>query len=516
MPSDAEGASRRARLASPVVQSGLEVAYRTDGALRTVLHGASFTIEPGQRVAIVGESGSGKSTTAAAVLGLLPGSGRVTGGRIEFKGEDITRPSATRLASLRGREIGLVPQDPMSNLNPVLKVGRQIAETLAAHGLATGEQARTRAVELMGEAGIPDAARRAQAVPARVLRRHAAARADRHRAGLPAPAADRRRAHLRARRHRAAADPRPPRGAARRPRHLADAHHPRPRAGGRPRRPGGRHVEGPDRRGRAGRRRSSRRPQAEYTRTLVAAAPSVGAARLQASGVRRRLLRRGDRGRRGRLPRATARARRPRTPTTSCWTSSTSPSTSGCAASAASRSSPSTTSASPSGAARTTAVVGESGSGKTTTAQMVLGLETPTSGEVRVRGEVVETARGAQRRAIRRAMQPVFQDPYASLNPTFSIERIIDEPLRGLPRRRPAARRRRVARAARPGGPAADPGPAPAQRAVRRAAAAGRHRPRAGARPRRRGLRRGRLGARRAGAGPDARPCSTTCRTGWA
>jgi peptide/nickel transport system ATP-binding protein len=92
----------------------------------------------------------------------------------------------------------------------------------------------------------------------------------------------------------------------------------------------------------------------------------------------------------------------------------------------------------------TTAIVGESGSGKTTTAQMVLGLEKPTAGEVRVNGEVVETARGAQRRAIRRSMQPVFQDPYGSLNPTFSIESIVDEPLRvfGVGDRK--ARRRRV------------------------------------------------------------------------
>jgi peptide/nickel transport system ATP-binding protein len=92
----------------------------------------------------------------------------------------------------------------------------------------------------------------------------------------------------------------------------------------------------------------------------------------------------------------------------------------------------------------TTAIVGESGSGKTTTAQMVLGLEKPTAGEVLVNGEVVETARGARRRAIRRAMQPVFQDPYGSLNPTFSIENIIDEPLRVFRVGDRASRRRRV------------------------------------------------------------------------
>jgi peptide/nickel transport system ATP-binding protein len=78
----------------------------------------------------------------------------------------------------------------------------------------------------------------------------------------------------------------------------------------------------------------------------------------------------------------------------------------------------------------TTAIVGESGSGKTTVARMVLGLESPTAGTVRVAGEPVAEAKGAQRRAIRRAMQPVFQDPYASLNPMFTVEHIVDEPLR--------------------------------------------------------------------------------------
>src|SRR5699024_1208211 len=93
----------------------------------------------------------------------------------------------------------------------------------------------------------------------------------------------------------------------------------------------------------------------------------------------------------------------------------------------------------------TKALVGESGSGKTTVARMVLGLERPTEGEVRVADDVVEVAKGARRRAIRRAMQPVFQDPYASLNPMFTIEHIVDEPLRvfGVGDRR--SRRERVA-----------------------------------------------------------------------
>src|ERR1700694_5983433 len=93
----------------------LEVRFGADPpAVRRV----GLTVYPGQTVAMVGESGSGKSTTAAAVIGLLPPGGRVSAGRIVFRGTDITHAGARRLESIRGREIGLVPQDPMTNLNP--------------------------------------------------------------------------------------------------------------------------------------------------------------------------------------------------------------------------------------------------------------------------------------------------------------------------------------------------------------------------------------------------------------
>ena len=414
----------------------LEVSYRVGGELRPVLHGDSFTVEAGERVAIVGESGSGKSTTAAAVLGLLPGSGRITGGRIEFKGEDVTAPSAARLGTLRGREIGLVPQDPMSNLNPVLKVGRQIAETLVAHGLARGEQARSRAVELMGEAGIPDAARRARQYPhefsggmrQRVLIAIGLACepelliADEPTSALDVTVQRQILDHLETLR-------------AARGTSLLLITHDLGLAADRADRvvvmSKGRIVEaGPA-------AEILRRPQAEYTRTLVAAAPSVSAARLQAGGGGSDLRQaaaaepaagtadpaRDDRvlDARNLTKHYKLRGQRGQQVVAVDDVSFT--------------------------VARgtTTAIVGESGSGKTTTAQMVLGLEKPTAGEVRVRGEVVEAARGAQRRAIRRAMQPVFQDPYGSLNPTFSIESIIDEPLRVFRVGDRAARRRRVA-----------------------------------------------------------------------
>ena len=93
---------------------------------------------PGETVAIVGESGSGKSTTALAAIGLLPANGRVSGGQILFDGEDISNAGEKRMIELRGNSIGMVPQDPMSNLNPVWKIGYQVRETLKANGLPGG------------------------------------------------------------------------------------------------------------------------------------------------------------------------------------------------------------------------------------------------------------------------------------------------------------------------------------------------------------------------------------------
>ena len=117
---------------------GVDIAFGGKKDPAPTVFDVDLDIYPGETVAIVGESGSGKSTLAHSIIGLLPGGGHVTGGTITFDGEDITHASQRRMTEIRGAEIGLVPQDPMSNLNPVWKVGHQIKESLRANGIATG------------------------------------------------------------------------------------------------------------------------------------------------------------------------------------------------------------------------------------------------------------------------------------------------------------------------------------------------------------------------------------------
>ncbi len=123
----------------------LDVVFRSNEGDVHAVQKASLTVYPGQTVAIVGESGSGKSTTALAVIGLLPGNGRVAGGEIRFEGKDISTANKKEIVRLRGDSIGLVPQDPMTNLNPVWRVQSQIVEALSANGLGRGKAAKVRA-----------------------------------------------------------------------------------------------------------------------------------------------------------------------------------------------------------------------------------------------------------------------------------------------------------------------------------------------------------------------------------
>jgi peptide/nickel transport system ATP-binding protein len=419
MPSDVE-TPRPTEEATPLLSlRDLEVSYGGT----PVLHGIDLDLAEGERVALVGESGSGKSTTAAAVLNLLPPGGAVTRGSIRFRGEDVAHADPRRLRGLRGKEVGLVPQDPMSNLNPATRVGQQVAETLVAHGVASGAEARRRAVELLGEAGIPDAERRARQYPhefsggmrQRVLIAIGLACgpdlliADEPTSALDVTVQRQILDHLEELRSAAGTS-------------LLLVTHDLGLAADRADTvvvmSKGEIVE----RGPA--RQILRDPQHEYTRRLVAAAPSTTRSTSLA------------------LDRPTApeapEAPRPILAATGLHKQFR----------IRGRSEPLTavdqvSFTVPTGT--TTALVGESGSGKTTVARIALGLETPTSGEVEVDGVPVSTARGAKRRAIRRAMQPVFQDPYASLNPMFTIEHIIAEPLRVF---RTGGRRERRARVA--------------------------------------------------------------------
>jgi len=145
---------------------GLSLRIATDrGDLRAVQE-VSFQVHPGQVVAIVGESGAGKSVTALSVLRLLPMPPvRVTGGGIFLNGRDLLKLSTAQMRDVRGNEVSMVFQEPMTALNPALRIWRQIAEPLVRHRGMNWTQARKRAVELLAEVQIPDPQDRAEAYP---------------------------------------------------------------------------------------------------------------------------------------------------------------------------------------------------------------------------------------------------------------------------------------------------------------------------------------------------------------
>jgi peptide/nickel transport system ATP-binding protein len=400
----------------------LQVAFRAQGKSVPAVRGASLTVYPGQTVAIVGESGSGKSTTAAAVLGLLPGTGTVTGGQILFDGQDLAAASRRDFEKIRGSGIGLVPQDPNTNLNPVWRVGFQIRETLQANGAAKRGDARKRAIALLGEAGMRDPDKRVNQFP------HEYSGGMRQRALIAIGLACRPKLLI-ADEPTSALDVTVQRQildhleelttelgtavllithdlglAAERASHLVVMYK-------------GRVVEsGPA-------LQILQDPHHEYTKRLVRAAPSLASRRADgeligdqalqlkvtepaqqtASGpqdvlVAANLVK--DFPIRGAVPfrgGSTFRAVNDVSFTLRRGT--------------------------------TTAVVGESGSGKSTVARMVLGLLEATSGTVHFDGKDVTSLRGAAAKEFRRRVQPVFQNPYGSLDPMYSIYRAIAEPL---------------------------------------------------------------------------------------
>jgi peptide/nickel transport system ATP-binding protein len=144
----------------------LEVVFRSRGRrdVRAV-DGISYDLAPGSTTGIVGESGSGKSVSSLAALGLLPERGVEVRGTVEYEGRNLLELPDAAMRDLRGREIAMVFQDPMSSLNPVLTIGRQITEVLQRHEGLKGASARDRAVELLESVNLPDARRRLKAYP---------------------------------------------------------------------------------------------------------------------------------------------------------------------------------------------------------------------------------------------------------------------------------------------------------------------------------------------------------------
>ncbi|ORC14692.1 dipeptide ABC transporter ATP-binding protein [Mycobacterium kansasii] len=384
---------------------GLEVRF---GADEPVLRGIDLTVLRGQTVAVVGESGSGKSTVAAAILGLLAPGGRIIAGRIVFDGRDLTSSDRRLMRSIRGREIGYVPQDPMTNLNPVWRVGFQVREALRAN--TSGRDVRRRAVELLGEAGMPDPGRQAHRYP------HQLSGGMCQRALIAIGLAGRPRLLI-ADEPTSALDVTVQRQVLDHLQHLTDElgtallliTHDLALAAER-----AESVVVVNRgvvaeSGAA--QELLRDPQHEYTRRLVAAAPSLTARRpapnrpqLRPPGqdddivVVSELTKtypqvRGVPWRRAEFRAVDSVSFRLRR-------------------------------------GSTLAVVGESGSGKSTLARMVLGLLQPTSGTVVFDGADIDGLDRARAFAFRRRVQPGFQNPHSSLDPRYSVFRSIEEPLR--------------------------------------------------------------------------------------
>jgi peptide/nickel transport system ATP-binding protein len=377
---------------------GLEVRF---GSAAAATHAVDLSVQPGQTVAVVGESGSGKTTTASAILGLLPPRGRITAGRILFDGMDLAKADRRRLRSIRGTGIGYVPQDPMTNLNPVWRVGFQVREALRANNISDKQ-----VVRLLADVGLPDPATQVRRYPhqlsggmcQRVL--IAIALAGRPRllvADEPTSALDvtvQRQVldHL----QHLTADL----GtavllithdlvlAAQRAEQLVVMHR-------------GAVVET------GAARQVLEDPQHEYTRRLVAAAPSM-----RRSAKRRRRVHKPDDD----VLVATGLTKVYRQASGAPWRKTELRAVD--AVSFRLR------------RGTTLAIAGESGSGKSTLARMVLGLLAPTAGTVAFGGRDIAGLDRREMLAFRRRVQPVFQNPYGSLDPRYPVVRAIEEPLR--------------------------------------------------------------------------------------
>ncbi|MCK8468989.1 MULTISPECIES: ABC transporter ATP-binding protein [Microbacterium] len=395
-------------ITEPVLSiSGLAVAFRTGSELVTAISDVNIDIAAGETVAVVGESGSGKSTTAAAVNRLLPENGSITAGSIRFDGRELTDLPENAMISLRGAGIGLVPQDPMSNLNPLMRVGEQIGEALEVHGHTHGDATKARVVELLEMVGIADAAQRAHQYP------HEFSGGMRQRVLIAMGLACKPRLLI-ADEPTSALDVTVQRRILDQLDTLTDElgtavfliTHDLALA-----------AERADRivvmfRGRVVEEGTSAQvlgaPQHEYTKQLLAAAPSLASRR---DALPQREAATGTpfveiRGLRKEFALRAPKAGEPQTFTAVDGVSFEIR------------------------RGTTVSIVGESGSGKSTTANMVLGLEDATSGSILFDGLDLTTLRRKELFALRRRVQPVFQNPYASLDPRYTVEQSIAEPLR--------------------------------------------------------------------------------------
>lgn len=428
----------------------LSVAYRTPRGSIDAVREVSLSIGEGETVAVVGESGSGKSTTVHAIIRLLPDAARITRGSIRFEGADLARASGSALRAVRGRRIGFVPQDPTVSLNPVQRIGAQVAEVLRVHGLADRRSSARLAVEALERAGLPDAAVRAQQYPhelsggmrQRVLIAIAIIAdprliiADEPTSALDVTVQRQILDHLdELKRERGSS--------------LLLITHDLGVAGDRADRivvmSQGEIVE------QGTPEQVLLTPQHPYTRQLIAAAPSLNA--------------RGAGAHREPSPEATRSSLvlqgRPGDPFVEREAAALDALGSSVvepvlrvkrlvkefalpgAARGVQRAVDDVSFSIDRG--RTLALVGESGSGKTTTARLALRLAEPTSGAVLIDGVDVTGLRGSALRQLRRRIQLVQQNPYAALNPRLSIEAIITDPLRAYRLGTAAQRRRRAA-----------------------------------------------------------------------
>ena len=145
---------------------GLITRFRTDAGVVTAVDGLSFTLAKGEVLGIVGESGSGKSVTQLSILGLLPKPpAQIDGGTAMFAGKDLLKMSDKELRGLRGNRVAMIFQDPMTSLNPFLRISRQLDEVLATHTDLKKDARRSRVIEVLDAVGIPDAAERVDQYP---------------------------------------------------------------------------------------------------------------------------------------------------------------------------------------------------------------------------------------------------------------------------------------------------------------------------------------------------------------